>query len=47
MPGPPAFVIIVRLGPVGLGCIAKVSAQLNKSIIVSTLTTPARLNAES
>ncbi|GBC73006.1 hypothetical protein HRbin04_00401 [archaeon HR04] len=45
--GPPAFVIIASLGPLGNGCFANASAQLNSSDISSTLITPALLNAAS
>ena len=46
-PGPPAFVIIAILGPVGRGCFARIDEQLNKSVISLTLTIPVLLKAAS
>ena len=44
-PGPPAFVIIARFGPVGRGCLARIEEQLNKSRMSLTRTMPALLKA--
>ena len=46
-PGPPAFVTIVSLRPRGRGCLARTSAMPNMSSMLSTRSTPTRLNAAS
>ena len=46
-PGPPALVIIAMFGPLGRGCVPNTSAELNRSAISSTRTTPARLKTAS
>ena len=43
-PGPPALVTIVSRSPEGRGCLASISAMLNKSAMLSTRSTPTLLN---
>ena len=46
-PGPPALVTMASLGPDGRRFESRTLAQLNRSPISSTLTTPTRLKAAS
>ena len=46
-PGPPALVTMVRLGPLGRGCLASTSAMSNRSEMRSTRSTPTRRKAAS